>query len=184
VSHSLKGGTYLVFGTLQIPGDIATNQATIVLDGSAAQITDQSSANALANFADNAAGASFTVQDGQHFTTNVSFTNEGTLVVNPSSTFTTTGSYTQLATGLEQIGIAGASSGQYGQVISSGPASLAGTLAVTLLNGFQPQSGDQYVIMTYSSETGVFTTYQFPPLSGGLSLHPNYNSTNLTLSVS
>jgi hypothetical protein len=182
-SQALKGGTYVVTGTLQFnSASIATNQANIVLDGPAAQIIDQFGSNALANFADNAAGASFTVQNGQSFVTNASFTNEGTLVVNPSSTFTTIGNYTQLATGLLQIGMAGTN--QYGRVIANGVATLDRTLRVVLLNGFQPQNGDQFQVLTYSAENGVFATYQFPTLSGGLSFHPVYNSTNLTLSVS
>jgi hypothetical protein len=37
--------------------------------------------------------------------------------------------------------------------------------------------------MTYNSETGVFATYQFPALGGGLAFHPVYNANNLRLTV-
>ena len=53
---TLTGGTYNVAGIFKFAGaDIVTNAATIVLDGAAAQIVNQSSANALTNFAANAA---------------------------------------------------------------------------------------------------------------------------------
>src|SRR5205823_1659615 len=69
---TLSGGTYDIAGTFRFPGAaITTNAATIVLDGPGAQIVDESNKNALANFAANAAGGSFTVQDGQDFATPV-----------------------------------------------------------------------------------------------------------------
>jgi hypothetical protein len=93
-SGTLAGGIYEVAGTFQFIGAaITTNAATIILDGLGAQIVDQANNNALANFATNAAGGSFTVQDGQSFATtpSVSFSNAGTLTVGAGSTFTVTG---------------------------------------------------------------------------------------------
>src|SRR5262249_36612383 len=67
---TLTGGTYIIDGTFQFTGaNIVTNAATVVLDSSSARIIDQSSSNALANFATNAATGSFTIQNGRNFTT-------------------------------------------------------------------------------------------------------------------
>src|SRR5262249_26803326 len=92
-SGTLTNGTYIVRGTLQLlnsPGTVQTNSASIVLQGTAAQILTPSGGNALANLASNTAPGQFTLQDGANFTTAGSFTNQGTLSVNAGSTFTAT----------------------------------------------------------------------------------------------
>ena len=77
---TLTGGTYVVTGTLKFTNaNIVTNAATIVLDGAASQIINQSNADALANFATNAAAGRFTLQNGRNFTTVDGFTNAGYL---------------------------------------------------------------------------------------------------------
>src|SRR5262249_8808764 len=76
--------------------DIHTNAATIVLDGPASQIVNwQSGANALANFAANAAEGAFTIQSGRSVTTAGAFSNAGNVTVGAGSTFTAAGGYTQ-----------------------------------------------------------------------------------------
>jgi hypothetical protein len=56
-------------------------------------------------------------------------------------------------------------------------ATLNGTLNVTLINGYTPTAGDSVKIMTFDSETGMFTT-----LSGdGLLFTANYDPTDVTL---
>jgi hypothetical protein len=121
------------------------------------------------------------VQNGQNFTTNASFTNEGTLVANNGSSFTTTGNFTQLSIGTFETGIAGTT--QLGQLTANGSATLDGTLDVVLQNGFQPQNGDQYQILNYGSVIGDFAAFNFPTLGGGLSFNPVLNPTNLVLQV-
>jgi len=93
----LTGGTYLVTGTLQFNNaNIATNAATVVLNGTASRIIDGSGNDALKNFATNASTGGFTIQNGRNFTAaNAAFTNAGTLAVGASSTFTAPVSYTQ-----------------------------------------------------------------------------------------
>ena len=68
-SSTLTGGTYLVAGTFRFnSANIVNNAATIVLDGAASAITDNAGtpANALANFAHNATGASFKIINGRN----------------------------------------------------------------------------------------------------------------------
>ena len=90
---TLKGGTYVVGGTFEFPGaNIVTNSAKLTLAGSAAKILNSvTSADGLANFATNAAGASFSLLSGATFTTAGNFTNSGTFKVGTGSTFTVGG---------------------------------------------------------------------------------------------
>jgi hypothetical protein len=92
----LTGGTYNVTGTLEIPGDIATNAAKIALTGTASQILNPST-NALAGFVTNASKGSFTLAGDQSFTAAGTFTNKGAITISKGSTFTVGegGSYVQ-----------------------------------------------------------------------------------------
>jgi hypothetical protein len=89
---TLTGGNYLVAGTFKFPSAaITTNAATIVLDGAASQIVNESNTNALANLASNAASGSLRLQNGRNYTTGsgiAQFTNAGVLQINNGSTFT------------------------------------------------------------------------------------------------
>ena len=86
---TLTGGDYAVLGTLQFDNaNIVNNAADITLLGANSQIVNQSNANALANFATNAAGGIFTLAGGRNFTTGGNFTNNGGLVVDTGSEFT------------------------------------------------------------------------------------------------
>src|SRR5262249_36172860 len=104
---TLQTGTYILNGVLQLSqGSIVTNAAAIVLDQPGGAIVDGSGADMLANLASNAAGASFTVQNGRNFTTAGALANAGSITVGPGSTLTVNGNYTQAATGVlsAQIG--------------------------------------------------------------------------------
>jgi hypothetical protein len=95
-SNTLTGGTYLVSGTLQFNGaNIVNNSATITLTGASSKIVDQTSANGLANFANNT--GSFTLAAGRTLTTAGSFTNSGTMTILNGTTFTVggAGNFTQ-----------------------------------------------------------------------------------------
>jgi hypothetical protein len=92
----LTGGTYNVTGTLEIPGNITTNDAKITLNGKASQILNPST-NALAGFVTNAPKGSFNLKGSQSFTSVGTFTNQGAIVVGKGSIFTvgSGGSYLQ-----------------------------------------------------------------------------------------
>ena len=93
---TLTGGTYNVAGTLQIPGNITTNDAKIALTGKASQILSPNT-NALAGFLTNASKGSFALKGGQSFTSAGTFTNQGAISIAKGSTFTVGmgGSYVQ-----------------------------------------------------------------------------------------
>jgi hypothetical protein len=107
--------------------------------------------------------------------------------INPGGTSKTTGlltingNYTQTATGVLHVGLAGTTA--FDQLAVTGTATLDGMLAVALLNHFQPQDGDLFAVLTYGSVNGTFKKYHFPPLSGGLLFNPVFNSSDLTLQV-
>src|SRR5271168_264224 len=64
VNGTLTGGTYDVAGTLELPGNITTNDAKITLTGKASQILNPNT-NALAGFITNAAKGSFDLKGSQ-----------------------------------------------------------------------------------------------------------------------
>ena len=71
---------------------------------------------------------------------------------------TITGSYTQLPTGQLTARLGGLSAGtQYDQLTVTGAASLDGTLALVLVSGYTPATGDTFTVLTCTSETGSFT---------------------------
>jgi len=57
----------------------------------------------------------------------------------------------------------------------TGQATLDGTL--TVINGFQPDSGDSFQIMTFGSRSGTFATIN----GDGPSFEARYNDTDLNL---
>jgi len=161
---TLTGGTYRLYGgTLQFNGDILTNAANITLSGTPSQIIDASSHNALANFATNAAMASFILQGGQNLTTAAAnFTNSGYLSVGAGSTFAVNGgSFTQKSSGLLDIAITGTKTGaNYGALDVTGAATLDGTLDISLTGGGSLLTvGETFDIVTGQSVACGWTEY-------------------------
>ena len=93
-------------------------------------------------------------------------------------TLTIVGDYTQTASADLVIQIGGRSAGtQFDQLNITGQATLDGTLTVSLINGFHPDSGDSFQILTFGSGSGTFAT-----LAGdGPAFSPRYNPTNVIL---
>ncbi len=100
----------------------------------------------------------------------------GVLVIN--------GTYAQNASGSLDVDLGGTVAGsQYDQLVVSGSATLAGTLNVGLIDGFEPVLGDAFQVMTFASSAGVFTDYNGMVVGNQLILSPIFNPGNLTLSV-
>jgi hypothetical protein len=69
---------------------------------------------------------------------------------------TINGDYSQTSLATMVIRIANTTPGLgFDQLNITGQATLDGTLRVTLIEGFQPQSGDSFTIMTFGSRTGT-----------------------------
>jgi len=78
---------------------------------------------------------------------------------------TVTGNYTQSASGALSIEIGGLAVGtEYDRLAVSGSVTLGGTLSVELVDGFVPDPGDMFMVMTYPSQTvgGSFATLNVP----------------------
>jgi hypothetical protein len=115
-----------------------------------------------------------------------SVVNAGTLNVGDGSAtgiITIRGDYTETASGLLRIAIGGLTPGdEYDQLSVSGRVNLAGTLDVILVNGFTPQIGDAFTILTFGSRAGDFQTYRGLQLAGQ-HFDPRFDATDLMLVV-
>ncbi|MEJ0103711.1 MAG: T9SS type A sorting domain-containing protein [Bacteroidota bacterium] len=146
-------------------------------------------------------GRSLVINSGNSLTVSSTLTDNGTLkgngtLVNANLTNTgivapgtsagklsLTGDFNN-STGTMNIELGGATTAgtDYDQFAVSGAATLSGTLNVSFINGFIPLTGNQFVIMTYGSQTGTFTTINLPDISPAV-LNVVYNATNITLTV-
>ena len=140
----------------------------------------------VANTSGSATGtATVTVNSGAKLggtgTISGNVTNSGTVAPgNSAGTLHLGGSYTQSASGRLEIDLASTSS--YDALAVTGSASLAGTLAVSLL-GYMPHDGDVFQILSASGRGGTFTTTSLPALSGELFWNVNYSANSVSLAV-
>ena len=89
---------------------------------------------------------------------NEGFTNPG----NGTGPLTVTGNFTQLL-GTLNIELGGSNAGvDYDQLVVNGVATLSGTLNVSLVNGYNPASG-QFVILQGGTISGAFAAENLPP---------------------
>jgi hypothetical protein len=91
--------------------------------------------------------------------------NSGSITLGPANTITTTGAFTQTATGTLDIQLGGApATGEFGFVKSTGVVTLAGTLEADVVYGYVPSTTDDFTPIEFPSETGSFASMQ---LAGG-----------------
>ena len=97
---------------------------------------------------------------------------------NASGSLVVTGNYIQTAAGALNIEVGGVTAGsQFDQLEVDGTATLAGALNVSLINSFQPSSGQSFEIETFDAHLGSFATINgLPP-----GLIANYTSSDLLL---
>ena len=96
------------------------------------------------------------------------------------------GNYTQTAAGKLQIELGGTALGsQYDQLLVTDSVALAGTLEVTLTNGFTPLAGNSFNILGFQagSLSGSFATVNLPALGAGLgwNLSQLYSAGNVSI---
>jgi len=84
--------------------------------------------------------------------------NAGVIAAGDGSVITINGNFSNSSTGTLIVDIGGTSTSQYGVIDVTGSASLAGTLDVSLQNGFSPAAGEDFNVMTFASETGTFSS--------------------------
>ncbi|MFN8491312.1 MAG: carboxypeptidase regulatory-like domain-containing protein [Caldilineaceae bacterium] len=94
------------------------------------------------------------------------------------------GKYAQTGSGMLRVEISGTvPAGGFDQLNVTGAATLSGTLAISLTNGFQPNIGATFTIMTFGSHTGVFTQTNGLSIGNGTHFLVTYNNTNVVLQV-
>ena len=113
----------------------------------------------------------------------VNFTNTG-IVEAQSGTLSFGGDYIETSSASLVISLGGSRPGSdYGHIHFSSPLTLNGTLTVTTRNGFRPNPGDTFNVLSYASATNDFTCYNGLDLGGGLFLAPHFGKTRLTLTA-
>lgn len=91
----------------------------------------------------------------------------GTLAPGDSPGKITVGALNLTSSGTLAMELAGIAAGtQYDQVVSTGAFSLAGSLVVTLANGFTPTAGDAFNLLDWGTLSGAFSSLSLPSLSG------------------
>ncbi|MCX5677100.1 MAG: autotransporter-associated beta strand repeat-containing protein [Planctomycetota bacterium] len=97
---------------------------------------------------------------------------DGTVTPGSSPGILTVEDITFSGTGTLQIELGGLARGtEYDVLAASGTVTLqsGSTLAVTLINAFVPQGGDEFDILDFAGHSGQFDTPNLPALGGGLS---------------
>src|ERR1019366_8188279 len=86
-----------------------------------------------------------------------------------------------LTNGLLSFAISGPSS--FGKISVSGPANLSGTLSANLNSGYSPPVTTSFQLITYGSESGVFTNLNLPALGTGLGWQVLYGASAVSVQV-
>lgn len=97
--------------------------------------------------------------------------------------FVLPGDYVQTTVGALNIELGGlTATNQYDVLNIEDEATLAGALNVSLINGFQPQKGNAFTIVTFGSRAGTFDTFN-PPSPHLYAWDIAYTDTNIVISV-
>jgi hypothetical protein len=113
----------------------------------------------------------------------VTFNNSGTVDLQ-SGILSISGSYSPAGTSSLNIAIGGTAVGtEYARLAVGGSAALAGSLNLSLVNGFSPATPDTFTIVTYASRTGAFDPITGLEIGDGRSFGVEYNSSNVRLVV-
>src|SRR5690606_36103355 len=95
-----------------------------------------------------------------------------------------TGDYAQSVAGTYSVEIGGLQPGSdFDRTEIGGAATLNGTLAISLVNGFTPSVGDTFEIMTFGSRSGDFASFTGSDLGGDLTLACVVGPTRVVLQV-
>lgn len=99
---------------------------------------------------------------------------------NSAGIITVDGDYTQQADGVLEIQLGGTTPSLFDRLIVTGAASMAGTLNVSLIDGFEPEVGDSFFILPYGSRLGGYSSLNLPE---GYRWGIDYGYSGLTLTI-
>ncbi|HET6878560.1 MAG TPA: Ig-like domain-containing protein [Pirellulales bacterium] len=157
--------------------------------GSGSAITDQGTVSAdVAGGTIGISGASFTNQGTLSATgggvlnvSGLALPMAGTITAGAGGTVAVSGNLTLSSTSTVNVELGGTTTDKFGRITATGAASFDGTLNISLVNSFQPVSGNSFKVMTFASETGQFATINGTSIPNSLVLAPTYDTGDLTL---
>ena len=121
---------------------------------------------------------------GDALVTCTNLNNHGTVAPGLSAgTLTIDGDFNDSADGTLAIEFGGTATGEFDQLAVTGNADLAGTIEITLIDGFVPMPGDSFVILTAAAVTGEFTDVVAPDLGGSTVFGVTYTATEVIVVV-
>jgi hypothetical protein len=178
----VASGATLVFDS---PGYTLTSASSV--SGSGSVVFDSGTTTLGGTLS---ASGGFTIQNGATAQGSAALTgnltNNGTLIVGTpttAGTLTINGNYTQGSGAVLNIAVGGLTPGtQYDQLNVTGTATLAGTLNLSLINGYLLTAGSTFYILNWGSDSGSFSTINGTS-QGGRTFVPVYESTDLKLNV-
>lgn len=188
-------GTFQI-GSLATPGLIDVMGGTFVYSGAADILGNIQSASGLTIDGNSSIFGNVQLGEGSRLLGNhtisgnfagtraATVTNAG--VISPGHSpgvDTVNGNYTQTSTGDLEIQLGGISANQYDRLIVNGIATLGGTLNVTLIDGFTPQLGEVFRIITDQGTLGDFATVNMANLGPGLALMETRDVRGISLTV-
>ena len=94
-----------------------------------------------------------------------------------------TGDFTQTINGSLNIQLGGTMTGEYDELLISNTAELDGILNISLVNGYAPELGDSFDIISFGSRQGDFDDIILPTLSGDLAFSAQFIGNTLNLEV-
>ncbi|HET6426950.1 MAG TPA: PEP-CTERM sorting domain-containing protein, partial [Phycisphaerae bacterium] len=157
-------------GSLQLTGGFTQTDGQTVLSGGALNVT----------------GAGIDLQGGViagagDIFGNV-FNTAGTVAPGGSAgTLGISATYTQSSGGVLAIELGGTEAGQFDVLNVTGDANLAGTLALGLIGGYDPNYGDSFQVLTAAAVIGVFDTIDGWRVSNDMSLATLYHLGDVTV---
>lgn len=150
---TLSGGTYIVTGALGFQNPVVTNNASITLNGAAAEIVNGST-NALTSLAAIGAEGALTLLSGQALTTTASLSNAGKITIGSGSSLKVGGALTQTS-GLATVD--GTLTASLGLMLREGSIMGQGTLEAALTSDSTVTAGDSTGKAGKLTVTGNYT---------------------------
>jgi hypothetical protein len=203
VTQMAAGAAIAITGDVRMSGRTLNNAGTLTLSGSgqmglgSAAVLNNPAGSTI-DFQNNGqfyniGGAASTIINGgllkksagtgtSSINSNVTLNNTGTIDIETGTL--SLPSYSESATSKLTIVIGGTTPGtQFGRLVVSDAASFAGTLNVSLANGYVPNIADQFAIVQFGSKTGNFSATNGFNIGGAKQFSLIQNPTNFTLSV-
>jgi len=109
------------------------------------------------------------------------FVNQGEIIIRKIAGVIVNGAFTNAAAATLHLDLGGTAAADFASLAISGAATLNGTLALFVVDGFTPSAGNAFQVLTYNSRTGTFATIADNDQAHGFT--PTYNATNLLLTV-